>query len=378
MTRASFLFQEGNQLRLLFTRKGNLNHPPRFVYSRWIEYFPDGRQELGDLVLRPMEILGSGLVLDQSGDPIRGARVVLSATDEVYERAIQTDSPNLEASLILGLEDAFDTTDPQGKFVIHGLPLDFETQLRASHRNYRFLPEESQASGMDSVLRMEKHLDISGKLLLDAEIHKERLEFVLVDELGEEIKAYAGSKIYLNGTFTLERLPSGTFDLLLRGKSLQVDFHRWPGIHFEAGVQLPSLGEVDLRGLIHPFQITLRAPDGSLLTDAWLWRRPWLDQRNHENPMQLLRGQEVLEISVGAGSRPQMILGDPRQDLEIVLTNGIPIAVTMDPPILLDATWSLFGGVYPVGRTRMIFGRFSMMSRLPSITPNRRKPEHIT
>jgi len=215
--------------------------------------FPPGRTDMGDLVLSPEPLIAEGTVIDESGQPVAGASVVVEAWKQVRAYSASDFEPGLFVD---------EETGEDGTFAVYGPTSATHMRVSIDDQRLRASPLELPVGTRGIEIVAKRSGGIAGQLLVDPGVKANALELRL--RLESESRTSKGKGIADDGHFQLDGLLPGTyaFSVMAVGHML-VEI---PGIEVMPGevTQDPRLAALDLRGRLNVFTLALVPPSPSL------------------------------------------------------------------------------------------------------------------
>ncbi|MCR9246695.1 MAG: carboxypeptidase-like regulatory domain-containing protein [bacterium] len=165
----------------------------------------DGRNELGDVVLRAAPVLVAGRIVDDTGDPVAGARV----------RVLQGD-PAGEVWTLGGLPDSDDLSGEDGGFVIRAHHIGNGLLLRAdqSGNTGSMMPVIAGSEGVEYVL--PRVGSASMRVTFEAGLTPADLLFCHVDTARRTSESVVSYFVMKDDVAHWRALKSGRYDFLIR------------------------------------------------------------------------------------------------------------------------------------------------------------------
>jgi hypothetical protein len=302
-----------------------------------------GEVELDPLVLRPLEVLASGRVLDEEGAPVAGAEVVLAS---VPSRHMDTWRA---------------TTGADGAFAVRVPPGEVRDRLTlAAWKDGRFSaphPVAPVAPGAPGATDVHLTLSvvperITGRVLLDPDVPPERLSIQLEPleapyrqlALGRSPDVDFQVALDTDGRFEMRCLP-GEHRLRIFGGRRQ-DLAEDSVVHIgPGGAADERLASIDLRGRVRTFRLTLVPPDaGAEIVGSWFA----YDPEEREGSLVPFEGESVRIVTAHAEPDVELwferfrpvTLEDVDGDRTVTLQRGWPVRLVLmdhvplpEPPV---------------------------------------------
>jgi RNA polymerase sigma factor (sigma-70 family) len=248
-------------------RKGGRGGDPLIVHTREGEelgpsgraFVPpspvDGLTDGGDIVLAEPPLLVSGYVVDQSGQPIKNARVVAEAFSNVTFTTTRPGAPPPIPS-VAGV------SGEDGSFALRGLLPVSDLRIHAEYEN-KWSTTISASEGEAGVILSidtEPTFKVSGQLVLDPDVSPRSLAMVIQKVVMKPVGAITiskAAKIANDGAFSWRDIPSGKYEVHCTLQGLGI--RSMSDILVSADV---DMGLVDLRNDI--YRTTIALVDGPL------------------------------------------------------------------------------------------------------------------
>jgi len=219
---------------------------------------PPGESDLGDLLLGMAPLVAAGIVVDEAGEPVANAHVVLQE-----KKHYGAGHAEFYWNWIEGGE-AF--TQADGLFALHAAAGDGEYQVSCLSSDLWCdgVTVRPGATGLQLVLRRGGSL--AGKLLADEGIELTDLivDLNLPDAQPDPFNRNS-TQVQHDGAFSVPVLRPGTYGLSLRAASTGHVYLELPGFTVTAGEACadPRLNPLDARGLIRGILLRVRDADGN-------------------------------------------------------------------------------------------------------------------
>lgn len=289
-----------------------------------------GPNELGELRLEPLTILAAGQVVNEAGQPIVGANVLLSRRLMRRGRESWRDDNSIMAR-----------SGPDGSFSLSGFLPDGVYRLAARHAEYKpeTLPWREKAADHRIVLKRGRFLQ--GRVLLAPDLAADNLEMRVVPAgtaVGD-VNAEAQARLDRHGQFSCGPGVSERVDLWVWDRQTDQVLYRVESLaaHDPGADPDPRLNPLDLRDRIYEVEVLVRSEadldleDGvnfalsrdTELPDDWSgsdektfkvlvadeeWKL-WVQARGHKRQMVDLVGRK-LELTLLTGPRVLLRLAD--------------------------------------------------------------------
>lgn len=298
---------------------------------------PGPRVDLGDVRLTQPPLIASGRVVDENGDPLRGADVVVQRKVYWGERIVDESG---EQRFYWQQEWPLRTaTDRQGAFAIRGRVEDGELGLGAQREGYysEADPTSFVLGATDVELVLNTGGSVAGNVVVDEHVPFDAVN-VYLDRGDEQGHDYA--HVDDEGEFEFLSLSSGSFDLVVELEGTHEEVRRIEGVSVEAGGDSEDarLRDIDLRGSITYVALTLVDEDGDPVEGAQIWVDPTGEAGDSPDlhawdrrPVRIATGKPSVDLRIEANGYRRVELEDVSSDREVVLASGIPVRVVVSP-----------------------------------------------
>jgi len=290
-----------------------------------------GPNELGDLKLEPLGMIAAGRVVDEAGQPIVGATVVLSRRLMRRGRESWRDDNSVMAR-----------SGPDGAFALTGFLPEGTFRLSARHPDYKpeTLPWREKAS--DHVIVLKRGRFLQGRVLLDTELAVSNLELRVVPAgtpVGN-VNPEAQGRLDRYGQFSCGPGVSERVDLWIFDRQTDQVLHRLESLagHEPGADPDPRLDPLDLRRVLYEVEVLVSSQSqdalenginyalsrDAVLPEDWSgtdqktfkvlvadegWKL-WVQAEGHRREMVDLTGRKV-EVALRSGPRVLIKLADP-------------------------------------------------------------------
>lgn len=288
-----------------------------------------GESELGIVRLLESPLLASGRVLDASGAPLVGARVV-----PMHQRV--TDFALLDDVYLEADYERSRLTDLLGGFTLTGAWSEPELTLEVQADGH-LSASVTVAPGATGVeIRLTSSFGLAGRLLADPGVDLSRLALQL-----QYLSLDAGSPPLGvsvdpdSGRFHLEGAPAGIADLVISAPGLlagEGEILRLAGLQIGAAPPDPRLDPIDLRGKLHGCIVQARAAGGWILEDlqAWPAAHPEAVSYGWDGTVSLIAAAPLGEVVVTATGCRETRFTPLRPREEVELPAGLPVRISLD------------------------------------------------
>jgi hypothetical protein len=303
---------------------------------------PPGDVELADIVLADEQARARGSVVDEAGNPIRGAHVWLEQPRAARGNDDDQDAPRIQYERV---GDGAVYSDEQGAFVLFRIDgLAGPLYIRADKEGY--LQQQRvpfDPNGARVVLSNGGAL--GGRVLLSRDVARERLAASLRAQFvvsGDNEPREVELSIESDGRFRARGLESGAWDFALKLEGSERPLFEARGALVEAGQTCTDerLQAIDLRELVHGYTLTVLAPDGEPVGDGRVAVLALERGENATSTRVELRGGRARVATAGAsidvevsarGYRPLQLLG-LREDRTVRLEAGLLVRLRLARP----------------------------------------------
>jgi hypothetical protein len=309
-----------------------------------------GVNDFGDLKLTASAVLLQGRVVDQLGDPIAQANVMLQ------QARLGRDNQIRGWRSINGLQTR-STAD--GLFVIQGeLPSSPEFRLSVQANKFETWEQTVQPSGQEVEIRLHPGSFVSGSVLVDEGIDLTRLQLTFVE--GEhntewaQLRPVAGAAGEAN--FEHQVHPDTPCLLVLQSLTEEVLYEQ-AGISSQRGETStpPGLQPLDLRGRLR--QIELKAIDtlGKPVDATYILRASedsWSTMSGKDGVLTLPIAKELFEVTVQHAKHAPVTLERVSQSQVIRMEPALEITVSVPQRYLREPQIMLSVALFPEERGR--------------------------
>ncbi len=292
---------------------------------------PGGVTELGDLRLQIKPLVIDGVVVDDEDRPVERAGVQILRPNPTTQRV-----PWIE-SRVFG-----EVTGADGRFVFRADWNDATVGVQVNTEQRTPMDPVSFATGSHDVrIRIHRSGTITGTVLID---HGAKLDDYIVAFIPQGESEPRGMQELLRempepgrAQFSIRGVPPGTARLSFRLRTGAV-LAEIAEIAIIGGKTSddPRLKDVDLRGLSHAIQITVRDASGEAATNSVVRVRPrdgareWLQAWADEGHTTVTLRSLPADFVVGAAGCRTKRFDGVSADLDVTLDQGIPIDLGID------------------------------------------------
>ncbi|MEE2888547.1 MAG: hypothetical protein VX951_14040 [Planctomycetota bacterium] len=220
--------------------------------------------DLGDLQLDGFGAIAYGVVMNDRGEPIKGASLQL-------QRERQMGGEQLKMAFV---DEAFvvGRSDAEGRYEMFGELEPGRYRLRVTARGHFTLNSNDLRTGSAFDLQLLRNSQLVGTVLTPSWLRSSDLRTVLESELGakkrrdDRIHFYRGKKfIYF------ERVPPGSYTVSIRLKGFPDPIYRASGLQILPGQTEvhPRLLDIDLGSFLHRFELTAVNQHGQPIKPRW-------------------------------------------------------------------------------------------------------------
>jgi len=305
--------------------RGGREHPDAVASVDLARDFPNGVTDIGDVALAAPSAFVRGRVVDETGAGIAEARVELARRsdggwwEELYDVSTTSGSDGAFQVLTAPAGERFRATAERSSFA--SLPVDFEP-------------------GADLLLRMALEGTISGSVLLDDGIPTDQLT-VETRRSDDTVEGLRSTSVPLDasGAFVAPQLAAGTYGVAVNTKNGRIELFSVPDVLVVSGRDTadPRLQEIDLRGELHAYTLTLVRPDGKTELQGDFKHGP-AGAKNLDR-WGFFSGTEVVILSTDGAIDVDLMprgfapvqLRDLRGDETVELSEGLSIIVRLTP-----------------------------------------------
>ncbi len=302
---------------------------------------PDGA-ELGDVTMTAPPIFASGRILDEAGNGIGRAMITLNLEDGAGGDSFLEDSWELYAR-----EHRY--TNRNGDFILYGEAQEGNFRLEITADNFagKIVPVLHGQTGM--VIVLGGSADLSGRVLIDADLPADSIQ-VMVRQGRDRETVYLdgddGDYQWLYQSATAESvsvsIETELGEVLMEGQ----DFNLFPGTVNAP----PSLNPIDLRGLLHGYQVQVTDASGASL-DATLsiaGEEGTEYVYGYQGELEFAARLPTLTVRVNAEGYRSLSLDLESGTSQVQLDQGIPVQLQFPPAFHVPEDASLYLMLSPV------------------------------
>ncbi|PCJ54234.1 MAG: hypothetical protein COA70_06270 [Planctomycetota bacterium] len=328
----------GGGLAIQFSLPATSRKPKRLATVDLSHIVGPGFYDLGDVVLDTAPILAQGRVINSVGNPIVGAEVTLEFQDD----------EGIELSEDLGVSfwdthvDVDEKTDESGEFTIRGAVHGRRFRVKAEHKSGLETVQNVVLGQIGIELRLGQARTVRGRVLLDSEIDPTLLEIVYGTPFAESERPYSDSpwldllgppqKLGVDGSFVLPGLDSGQLTFVLRTNLLEEELFRTESVPIGEGDAEQVLEEIDLRGKLHSYSLTVVDDLGRMVPGAkvdTLYDFGFGFGSGHRQPFVFITLGSVPYITITADGWRDVEIENLSRDQVVVMLQGIPVQISL-------------------------------------------------
>jgi len=337
-------FYEEESLRTLsITMKPTKRKPRRTVKSDLSFHLSPGENDLGDLVLQVPPLLVSGKILDNSGIPIRKAKVNLEVKHQYGEGE--------NDFWWNGLWEFRTESDRDGAFSIRGYVESGAYRIKASKDSYRAgsLGFVLGKEGLE--LRLDRSVQVRGSFLLDAKIDATKLtaslSFPSPNPAGGTTSL--GSELAEDGSYRIDNLPAGYADLSLTSEFQTQELFRQDHILLSNSQLTQTLDVIDLRSTLQVIRLWVKNIQGEVLNQVKVWPAGSNWKRiASTSPIDIITREPAIDLMIGAAGYQSVKLNQVVGEQEVILGLGFPIRLDLNNPNVIPDGWNLYAWISPI------------------------------
>lgn len=293
-----------SSLRLAIELSQTSKHPKRSALTDRMPIEEPGVLDLGDLVLKPLPILASGIAVDQNGRPVSGTRLRLGNDT-------------------LAWRDDIAETDEEGRFEFRGHPMDYEWNLDSASMDY-LLKEEEIPAGQDLVIRLHATVDVSVRilhgeriLLGDDDMTSRKLSVSLLPEDPAVKRSHLLGSAW--ATSWRGHCIPGSYRVHIKSIPLMEDLFLGDPFFVGYDEEKCQIPDIQLGGQLSFFQLTVLNPDRSPASSYFIGASPQTLILQRESTMNLVRRSDATSLVVGQQTTDMQTVSNSTKDQVIVL-----------------------------------------------------------
>lgn len=219
---------------------------------------PGMRRDLGALVLRDLEEVARGIVVDDLGIPVLNASVRLQQFVQRGDKAEWVDAPLARTS-----------TDSEGRFRLACPVPPASIRLQVQAANHFAKATDPFAPGVDLAIQLDRHGVLLGRVLLPEWMPRDAATVSLVSQNDRSRNRSVPLRTRRNGQFAIGALVPDRYDLSITVRNFPEPLFRLGGIQVAPGDNRdPRLANLDLRNWLYRYALTAVGPRGETLTDV--------------------------------------------------------------------------------------------------------------
>jgi carboxypeptidase family protein len=309
-----------------------------------------GINDFGDLQLSPSAILLQGRVVDQFGEPIAQASVMLQ------QARLGRDNEVRGWRSINGLQTR---SSADGRFVLQGeLPDAQQFRLQVQAPKFETYEQTMQPAGQEVEVRLNPGSFISGSVLVDEGIDPSRMQLSFVE--GEHntvwvpLRPVAGAEG--EASFEYQAHPDTPYAFVLQSEAGEI-LHEQPGVSTQRGETSapPGLQPLDLRGRLRVIELKAIDTLGQPIDATFVLRATedsWNSMEAKDGVLELSIAKELFEITVQHSKHASVTLQQVSQSQVIRLEPALEITVSIPQRYLGEESVQLSVQMYPEDRGR--------------------------
>ena len=314
-----------------------------------------GKNDLGNLVLSRPPLLLAGVVMDDTGEPVRHA--LLRVYREARSPEWRPEPTYLRAS------DLQTRTDDEGEFAVHGYADAPALAIRARRAGHVDLPYAAFVPPRDDiVLLLPRKAGIRGRVILeegDGELPDRKVRISVHPE-GDPEAGFQTLSVEGTDDFHFSNLVAGRYTVTFRHGATADLLLEVPGVSVRGAevAEDPRLTAVDLRGRIHRYHLRVVDADGRAIegvrasyrtseeTSSWSARVLGVESKGGVLVFDTTR--EVLDVRVSAEGFRTRHLGRLDGDAMVTLEAGLSVKLVLSGGgrDLVGSEYVLYVGFY--------------------------------
>lgn len=219
---------------------------------------PGMRRDLGSLVLRNLEEVARGVVVDDLGIPVLNASVRLQQFVQRGDKADWVDAPLARTS-----------TDSEGRFRLACPVPPAAIRLQVQAANHFAKETDPFAPGIELAIQLDRHGVLVGCILLPEWMPRDAATLTLVSQNDRKRNRTVPLRTRRNGQFAVGALVPDRYDLTITVRNFSEPLFQLGGIQVAPGDNRdPRLANLDLRNWLYRYALTAVGPRGEQLTDV--------------------------------------------------------------------------------------------------------------
>lgn len=219
---------------------------------------PGMRRDLGTLMLRNLDEVARGTVVDDLGIPIVNASVRLQQFVQQGDKTDWVDAPLARTS-----------TDSEGRFRLACPVPPAAIRLQVQAANHFPKASDPFAPGVELAIQLDRHGVLLGRILLPEWMPRDAATVSLVSQNDRSRNRTVPLRTRRNGQFAIGALVPDRYDLSITVRNFSEPLFQLGGIQVGPGDNRdPRLANLDLRGWLHRYALTAVGPRGEPLADV--------------------------------------------------------------------------------------------------------------
>jgi len=306
---------------------------------------PEGVTDLGDLVVEAPPVLIEGTVVDQAGNPIPGAMLVLkrsrhsddslgpydASRRDSRSRAMETDFGfwTEEGPWWEELGDLSIESDEDGWFQIRGEFNPWALHLEARHSDFVDSEIEVGIGERHAQLVLGRSSKIQGRFLFDKDLRGKPMTIWM--ELEGRPREGFGTGLRWDGGFSFSDIAPGVVHISLKANSSNEVLFEWRDLLVTSEETVVQLPDIDLRGQLHVMALKVTDTNGRSVRDAKI-QLSGMDypEEIRSNPISLVSKAHFFSMSVGAKGKRTQYLSEVSGKQTVELQEGFSVRIVVD------------------------------------------------
>lgn len=296
-----------------------------------------GLMQIGEIHLEPTPTLAQGRVVDELGNPVEDAQVML-------ERDIHAELADA-SPLWESITSFYDRSDADGFFHIKGIASPGRYRVATTHREFGGRNMEIPLGSEDLEILLKGNVMVKGRILMDDWLKPSDLEVEL-----RTTNDYGGSStrwvsLGEDGSFRLDpdRDSTGLATVTVQLDHGSISLFSLEDLDLSAPETQQLLETIDLRGLLHRITLTVRDESGGFLK--------WVQVKSGSSSagagegefLQVVSLEPSMDLDIYAEGYGVVHLSNASGHHDVVLPAGYTIAITLDNPSVLAEGWIIQG-----------------------------------